>query len=348
MAFRFLHGSEIRDDFGRFHHDFAQDQRSRTDDLGGDPHDPYHRVDLRKVPAVRSQRLPDIRRRIEPDDVNTVVAQIQHIRRHIVEDHRIAVIQVPLIRIERRHDDFPGFFAVCEISGSRGGKDLRHRLLELFRYLPVVKEEISVLIFLLPRSRAFCPLVILARVIHHKIKADADAAAVAFLRKVSEILHGPQFRLHLPEIRHRIAAVAPSFRTLKKRHEVHVIRAAFLDIVKVFLHAFEIPGKALHIHDHAEHLVAGIPLRIEAPRLVPLPETLFPFFERSVKHLQKIGKRLFIVRIEFSVKPLHLIIIRFQPFQEYRIKCLVHLSLRDPFEIFSPFRPNTLFRRISF
>ena len=98
--------TEIRRKLGRLHNDFAEEQRARADNFGSHAHQADKSVDLRQIAAVGAESLPDIRNRVKTDDINTVVAEIEHICRHIIEDDRVAVIQIPLIRVEAGHNDF--------------------------------------------------------------------------------------------------------------------------------------------------------------------------------------------------------------------------------------------------
>jgi hypothetical protein len=95
--------------------------------------------------------------------------------------------------------------------------------------------------------------------VHDKVHAQADALFMAFLRQLCQVVHGPQFRFHFAEIRHRISAVRPALRRIKERHEMDIIHIAFLKIRELFLHSFEVSGKIVDIHHHADHIPAAVP-----------------------------------------------------------------------------------------
>ena len=263
---------EIGNDLGGLHDDLAQEQGAGADDLRRHPHQAHQGVDLREIAAVCPQLFPDIGRRVQADDVHTVVAQVQHVRSHIIEDDRIRVIEVPLIGVKGRHDDLAGLLTPGEVSGCRGRKDLGDSLLKLVRNIPVVIEEIAVLVLLLPRPGPARPLMVLAGMVHDEVEADTHPVVMTFIAQLGQVLHGAEFRLYLPEIRNCIAAVAPPRRALQKGHQVDVVQTAFLQIIQMFPHALQGPCKAVGVHEHAQHLISLVPLRHLFAHLIPLPK----------------------------------------------------------------------------
>ena len=261
MTLRLLHCTEIRNHLRRLHHNLTQKKSSRTYNLTGHPHDPDQRVYLHEVAAGSSQLLPDIRNRVKPNDVHSLVAQVQHIVRHVVEYHRIPVVQIPLVRIEGRHDNLPGFLAPGEVPRSCRRKYLRNGLLELIRDRPVVEEEVTGLIFPVSAAGFPCPLVIFAGMVHHKVQAQAHPSAVACVGEVLKIVHGSQRGVHTPEVRYRVSAVAASLRTLQQRHQMQIIDSALMNIIKMLGHALQVLRKALCVHKHAGQAAVLIPLR---------------------------------------------------------------------------------------
>ena len=162
---------------------------------------------LRKIAAVRAERLPDVRNRIEADDIRALVAEKEEVLRHVVKDCRVRVVQIPLIGIETGHNHLSDFIAPTEISRRGRREHLRHRAIKVVRDIPVVKEEIAILELLLTGAGASRPLVILRSVVHYKIKAYAHAAFMAIRGKCCEVFHGAELRLDLTKVRNRIAAV---------------------------------------------------------------------------------------------------------------------------------------------
>ncbi len=269
MALRLIDGSEIRHDFGRLHNNFAQKKRARADNFCRHTHDPDKCVDLRQIPAVRAEPLPDVRNRIETDDINAVIAEEKHIGRHVIEDCGITVIKIPLIGIKSRHHDLSRLLTPGKITGCRLREDLRNSLFKFVRDVPVIKEEVSRLAFRIPSLGFPRPLMILTCMVHDKIKAYAHSAAVAFLRKIRKVLHRTELRLDTAEIRYRIASVAASPWTLKKRHQMKIIDPALFQVIYMAFHALEIPGKSIRIHQHTQYVISFIPVRDVKTHLVP-------------------------------------------------------------------------------
>ena len=323
MAFRLVHCSEIGGQLGGLHNDLAEKQSARADDFRSHAHQSHERVDLRQIAVIRAELLPDIRDSIQTDNIDAVIAEIQHIRRHVIEHDRIAVIEVPLIRIEHRHDRLTDLCAPGEVAGGSRREYLRDRLLKFIGDRPVIIEEISVLILLLARAGTLRPLMILARVVHDKVEADAESLLMAVLREIIEIFHRAELRLDLSEIRDRVTAVAPVLRALEKRHQMNEIRAAFLNIIKVLMHAFQVPGKAVRVNDHAEHIISLIPVRHERSRVVPLLEERISVCIILMQHGYKIIKRLLVIMIELAVQPFHLIIMYLQALNKLRFPVLI-------------------------
>ena len=248
VAFGLLHRAEIRDDLGGLHDHLAQQQCARADDIRRHVHHPHQGMDLREIAAVCAELLPDIGHRVQADDVHALIAEIEHVLRHVIEDNGIGVVQVPLIGVEGCHYDLVSFFAPAEVAGGRGRKHLRHRLFKLLRNGPVVIEEIPRLALRVSGSGLFCPLVILAGVVHHKIQAEGDAPVVAVRGQCFQIFHGPKLRLDLPEVCHRVTAVAAPLRALQNRHQMQIVHAAVFKIIQSFTNAVQAAGKGVHIH----------------------------------------------------------------------------------------------------
>ena len=92
MALRALRRAEIGHDLARLHDDLAQQQRAGADDLADHAHHAHERMDLREIAAARAERFPDVRHGVEPDDVHALIAEIEHVLRHVVKDDGICVV----------------------------------------------------------------------------------------------------------------------------------------------------------------------------------------------------------------------------------------------------------------
>ena len=241
VAFRFLDRAEIRHYLGRFHDNLSQEQHARAHDLPRHPHQADQRVHLRQVPAGSPESLPYIRNGIKANDIDAVVAQEEHVLRHVVEHGRILIIQVPLIRIERGHHDLVRLTAPGEVTGRCLRKYLGDRLLKLIRDIPVIIEKIPLLVFLLPGFGTLCPLMVLARVIHDEVQAHAHSLIMAFFGKGGQVPDRAELRLDIPEIRYRISSVGTACRAFEERHQMDIIDTALFEVIKMAADALQVP-----------------------------------------------------------------------------------------------------------
>ena len=302
MAFRLFHRAEIGHHLARLHHDLAQQQRARADDLADHAHQAHQLVYLGEVAAVGAEFLPDVGHGVQADDVHAPVAEIEHVLRHIVEYRRVGVVQVPLVGIEGRHDDLAGLLAPAEVAGRGGREDLGHGFFKFLRDAPVVVEEIALLHGALAGAGAAGPFVVLARVVHHEIEADGDPPAVALVREGGEVLHCTQLRLHLAEVRDGIAAVAAALGAFEQRHQVQVIDAAVLDVIQLLPHTAERFGEGIDIHQHADQLVPLVPGGIALPGGVERAKLVFPRCPHAPEHIDKEGPGLLVVVVQLEIE----------------------------------------------
>ena len=110
---------------------------------------------------------------------------------------------------------------------------------------------------------------LLARVVHDEVEAQAHALLVASRRQIRQILHGSKLRIDLAIIRDRVAAVALSLRALQKRHQMDIIYSTFLQIIQLLLYSLQRARKAVRIKEHAKHVVPAVPIRHGLPCSVP-------------------------------------------------------------------------------
>ena len=217
---------------------------------------------LREVTAVGAKGLPDIWNRIEPDDVNSAIGKIHQIVCHVVEDHRVGIVQIPLERVERCHNDLIAVLKICVVPRRCLRKYLRKCLRIRIRNIPIVVKEISLLSTYVSGSCSLSPLMLFACVVHNKIQTHHHAAPVACSGQFFQIVHRSQIRTHLAEIRYRIASVALSFRRIEKRHQMQVVDPALFQIRQFFSDPVEVAAEILGVEHHAQHLVGIIKSRI--------------------------------------------------------------------------------------
>ena len=67
-------------------------QNARANDLTDHTHHAYNGMYSRQISAAGSQLFPDVRNRIDPDDINAQICKIQEIIHHLIENHRIRII----------------------------------------------------------------------------------------------------------------------------------------------------------------------------------------------------------------------------------------------------------------
>ena len=295
-------------------------------------HHAHQRVHLRAVAAVGAELLPDIRDRVQTDHVHALIGEEEEVLRHVVEHDGVAVVEIPLIGIEEGHHDLAAVVEPGEVARRRRGEDLRHRALILERKVPVVEEEVAASRHRVARSRGARPGMILARVVHHEVEADAHVLLVAELGELVQLLHLAELRLHLAEIRHGVAAVAPLRHGLEKRHQMQVVHAAVLNVVELLHHAIEVAGEVVDVQHHAEELVRAVPVGVLLPLFVQRAQGLAPRVIAPAEHVAEVFKRGLIVLIKLAVEPFQLVIALSQAL--FHLLSHVLLSLPGDFPVF--------------
>ena len=220
---------------------------------------------LGKIPAVCSQLFPDIGNRIDPDNIHSLVCQIEEIVHHLIEHPGIAVIQIPLIGIKCGHHIMPQFRQPGKVARRRCREYLWYSLLVFLRNRGIRIEKVTAHVLSVSLTRSSRPLMILRCVIHNKIHTQADPFFMAFFRKIRQFFHRSQLRFHLSEICHCVSAVRSSFRRVQERHQMDIVHIAFFQIGQFLLHASDIPRKVVNIHHHAEHIPFPVPLAFFFP-----------------------------------------------------------------------------------
>ena len=189
-----------------------------------------------------------------------------------------------------------------EVAGRGGREDLRHGLLEEVGREPVVIDKITALRERVAGAGGNCPGVILARVVHHEVEAHGDAALVARLREPGEIGHRANLGLDPAKIRDGIAAVAASLGRGQKRHQVQIVHAARLDVVKLLLHAPERSGKGFDIHEHTDEVMPLVPVGIVEPLAVDASQLLAALRPHAPEHFGEVFIRRRISVIELQIE----------------------------------------------
>ena len=274
VALRLFNGTEVRNNLDGSHHDLAQQRNPGAHDLSDHTHHAHERMDLRKVAAVGAKLLPDIGNRIEAHDIDALIRQIQEVVHHLVEDAGVPVVEVPLVRVELRHDALPKLGQIGPVTRRRGGEHLRHIARVLVDHLLIGFEEVPAHVLALARPRAAGPFVLFGRMVHHEVHAQAHAPLMTGGGEVRELVHRAEPRLHAAEILYRIAAIGTALvgRGIEERHEVDVVHMATLEIGKLVLDALDGTGEVVDIHLHAEHVLAPVPRALLLAHDIELPE----------------------------------------------------------------------------
>ena len=155
VTFRFFYRTKIRHYFFRFHYNLTKKQYTRTYNFCNHTHHTDDCVYLFEISAGSSYFFPDIWHRINSYDIYSLICQIQEIIHHLIKHSRIAVIQIPLIRIKCCHYIMAVLRKIRKVSRSCCRKYLRYCLLVFLRYLIIIIEEIPAHILSFASS---CPL----------------------------------------------------------------------------------------------------------------------------------------------------------------------------------------------
>ena len=99
------------------------------------------------------------------------------------------------------------FRTVGKVSRSCSGKYLRNCFFKHCRDFIIVKEEIAAHIFPIALFCPDSPFMIFGCVVHDKIHTYAHISFMAGVCHSSQILHGSQLRLYLPEICYCVSSV---------------------------------------------------------------------------------------------------------------------------------------------
>ena len=256
----------------------------------------------------RVPSFPDVGDRVETDDVHAPVAEEEHVVRHVVQDDRVLVVEVPLVGIEGGHDHLARLLAPGEVAGCRLGEDFGDRLFIFVRDVPVVVEEIPGLGEGVSGAGGLRPGVVLARVVHDEVEAEGHAVPPAVVGQGFEVFHGAELRVHVAEVRDRIAAVAPAFRALEDGHEVQVVDARLFEVVEVFPDALQraVPlgaraAEGLDVHQHAEEVPALVPVRLLPSLFVEFLERRLPVVEVVLQHGEEVVVG-FLVMVQLHVE----------------------------------------------
>ena len=307
MAFRFLHGSKVRNNFFRFHNNLAQKNNTGADDFSDHTHHTDDGMNLFQVTARSSQLFPDIRNRVNTDHIHSLVCKEEEVIHHLIENTGIAIVQIPLIRVKSSHDIMTDIRKPGKVSRSSGREHLRYGLFVLVRDLTVVVEEVTAHIFSVTLACLFGPLMILGSVVHNKIHTQVHSVFVAFVSKGSKILHGTKVRADFAEVGYCVTTVGTALRSVQKRHQMQAVHVAFLKIWKLGRNSLDVAGKIVNIEHHAKHILLAEPVRIFFSFQVAVFERAAACCKILVHLVAELCKHIVIV-IKLCVQPSKLVV----------------------------------------
>src|SRR4030065_2167886 len=92
---------------------------------------------LRQILAAGAQLFPEKSHRVQAQDLHTKVCEEEHLTRHLGEDCRVGIIQIPLVSMEGRPDPTIYFLTVGEGAWVLIREDLTHVLFVGIWHYPV-------------------------------------------------------------------------------------------------------------------------------------------------------------------------------------------------------------------
>ena len=193
-------------------------------------------MNLRKISAVGSQLLPNIRNCINTKYFHSHISQIQDISYHFIKYFRIVIIQIPLIRIKCCEHMSVHLFTPCKVARRSFREHLWHRLLKLIRNLACLITLIAIHIFLFASLGSHRPLMRICCMIHNNIQTQTDSAFSQLFCQLFQLFVCSNFRIYLFKILYRIATVIIWMRHFQKRHQMKIGDLLLRQIIQMLYH----------------------------------------------------------------------------------------------------------------
>ena len=118
---------DVLDHFIWMNDGFGFEQHRRCYDAGEGIETLQNHVGFRQVFAIRTELFPNKCHSIEPKDFHALIRQEEQFLSHVVENIRVAIVQVPLIGVKGRPN--PGFQALKP--GEGAGMFIRENLADI-------------------------------------------------------------------------------------------------------------------------------------------------------------------------------------------------------------------------
>ena len=233
---------------------------------------------LGEVFAGGAQFFPDERHRVQPKDFHALVGEEEHLFAHTVKDHRVAVIQVPLIRMESGPNPGLNVFEPGESARVFIRKNFPQSFFVKIGHSSVRENSIHIAVIRIAGFGFESPFMLVGSVVDHQVQHQADPLGAQVPRELRQLGHGTQGRVHFPEGADGISAVVFVFRHFEERHEMQIGQPKLFEIRNFRADAFQVASEKIYITHAAQHLVGLEPKRV----LLALPVE-FSQIVRSVK-----------------------------------------------------------------
>ncbi len=206
------------------------------------------------VLAVGAQPLPHERHRVEPQHFHPLIGQKEDDVEHLGQHGRVAIVQIPLVLVERRPHPAVEVAIPGEVAWREVGEDLRQRALKGVRLRPVGVHQVVGLISRVAGGRAPRPLMLLGRVVADKVDAQANALGSQPGGHLGQIGHRAQRRVDGAIVGHGVAAVVRAVARGQQGHQVQVGDAQFGQVGYALGHTAHVAGEAVGVGHVAEHI----------------------------------------------------------------------------------------------
>ena len=231
---------------------------------GRDPHQRAERlqqlVRLGLVLGVGALALPQERDGVEPQHVDAGVGQPEHRLGHRPEHGRVRVVEVPLVRVERR----PHPALQRRFPGEAPGRGLREhvgqRALVGVGHGPVGERAVVRELAGVAAHRRARPAVLARGVVEHHVDAERHPLRPQRRGERGEIRQRPELGLHRAVVDDRVAAVVGLGPRVQQRHQVQVADPELAQVGQPRADAGERAAEAVGVGHVAQRLLALQPI----------------------------------------------------------------------------------------
>ena len=203
----------------------------------------HQRMGFGQAFARGAQFFPGEGQRVQPQHLGPKIGQKEHFRGHGAEDLRVAVVEIPLERVERRPDPALQVGAIAEAARVLVRKNFAQGAVVGVRLGAVWKQKIVVAVGFVAGLGCPRPAVFVRGVVEDEVEHQADPMGAQFVGQRTQLLHLAQAWVDRPVVADRIAAVVLVGRSGKKWHQMQVSQTQLLKIGDPGAQALQIPGE---------------------------------------------------------------------------------------------------------